>query len=596
MADSPKSDTNGPVKLTIEMDGKAMDETYQLISVRIEKSVNKIPWVQIEMADGDMPKTDFPISNTDDFKPGASITIKAGYGQQEDSIFEGLVIGHGIRISRGNQARLMIECRDAAVKMTVGRKNANYVDMKDSDILSTIIGGHAGLSSDVTATQVQYDELVQFYCTDWDFMLSRAEVNGLLVIVNDGKVTVAPPGIDAEAKLTVAYGSSLIELEAGMDARSQFASVKGAAWDLQTQKMVEKKSPATALNAQGNLSSSDLSGVIGLTDYCLQTTIPLDQDGLQAWADAQQLKSGLARIRGQMKFQGSAKVNPGDLVELTGAGDRFNGSVFAATVTHVIAEGDWTTTVGFGLAPDWFAEAKDIQAPAAAGLLPGVDGLQIGVVLQIHEDPAGQYKVKVKVPVLQAQTQGVWARLAGSYASTECGAFFFPEIGDEVVLGYFNNDPCHPVILGSLYSNKIKSPYTPADGNNLKALVTRGKLKVELDEEKKIITVVTPGGNQIVLSDDEKAICLTDQNANKVTLNPDGITLDSPKDIAIKATGKITLQATGEIDVTSDADVKVAGLNIENSANAGFTAKGNASAEVSASGQTTVKGAMVMIN
>jgi hypothetical protein len=42
--------------------------------------------------------------------------------------------------------------------------------------------------------------------------------------------------------------------------------------------------------------------------------------------------------------------------------------------------------------------------------------------------------------------------------------------------------------------------------------------------------------------------------------------------------------------------VEVSGVNISQSAQASFTAKGNASAELSASGQTVVKGAMVMIN
>ena len=46
----------------------------------------------------------------------------------------------------------------------------------------------------------------------------------------------------------------------------------------------------------------------------------------------------------------------------------------------------------------------------------------------------------------------------------------------------------------------------------------------------------------------------------------------------------------------SEADVNVEGMNVNHTASAGFTAKGNATAELSASGQTTVKGAMVMIN
>ncbi len=87
MPDSPMLDENGVVKLTITINGSTMNETYQVVSVRIEKSVNKIPWAQIELSDGDMPNADFPISNADDFKPGAKISIKAGYGQDEDTIF-----------------------------------------------------------------------------------------------------------------------------------------------------------------------------------------------------------------------------------------------------------------------------------------------------------------------------------------------------------------------------------------------------------------------------------------------------------------------------------------------------------------------------
>ena len=48
--------------------------------------------------------------------------------------------------------------------------------------------------------------------------------------------------------------------------------------------------------------------------------------------------------------------------------------------------------------------------------------------------------------------------------------------------------------------------------------------------------------------------------------------------------------------ITSKADVKIDGLNVNCEAKVGLVAKGAASAELSASGQTTVKGAMVMIN
>jgi len=596
MPESPMGVGSGVVKLTVLSDGTKIADTIQVVSATIRKALNKIPTAEIVMLDGDMPEKDFPVSNADTFKPGAEITINAGYDQEETAIFKGVVVKHGIKITGDNYSRLVVECRDKAVGMTIGLKNANYVDSKDSDVIATLIGNYGGLTSDVGATQTSYKELVQYYCTDWDFMLSRAEVNGALVIVDDAKVTVKPPQTSTAPQLKVTYGEDLIEFHGEIDARTQLTKVKGATWDLKNQAVLEQQASPQTLNAQGDLDSATLAKVVGLSEFRLQTTAPLEQTALKAWADGRQVKAGLARIRGRMKFQGSAKAKIGELIELDGVGNRFKGNVFVSAVQHVIEEGNWITEAEFGLPPEWFADRRDLVAPPAAGFLPGVEGLQIGVVKKLDGDPEGEHKVQVSVPVMQADTDEIWARLASFYGSDSIGAFFIPEIGDEVVLGYMNNDPCHPVILGSFYSSKRKPPYDLTADNFTKAIVTKSKIKLEFDDENKVVTLVTPGNNTIVISDKGKSILIQDQNNNKVELSSSGILLDSPKDISINAQGKTTISAVGQITLSSKADVTVEGMNIKQTANAGFTAQGNASAELSASGQTTVKGAMVMIN
>ncbi len=595
MPASPRNQAEGVVRLTVKSDGAALAETVQIISVSVSRTVNAIPSARLVVADGDMPEQKFPVSEKNVFKPGAAITISAGYGDNESSIFEGIVVRHGMKITGANNARLVIECRDKAVAMTIGRKNANYVDQKDSSILKSLLGAYS-LGADIKATELQHKELVQYYCTDWDFALARAEANGFLVIAEDGKVSAKPPQTEASPVLKVAYGEDLIEFHGDIDARTQFSKVKAAAWNQKQQAVVEGASAPEKLNAQGNLASSELARVIGLTEYRLQTAVPLAQDALKTWAKAQQVKSGLARMRGRMKFQGSALARVGTLIELAGVGARFNGNVFASAVHHEIADGDWTTEVEFGLAPTWSVERSDVMAPDASGWLPGVRGLQVGVVMKLDGDPEAEERIQVSVPLMQAAADGVWARLAKFHGSSGFGAFFVPEVGDEVVLGYFNDDPSHPVVLGSLYSSKRKPPYELSAENNIKAIVTRCQARIEFDDDKKIITVQTPGDNKVVLSDDEKSILLQDQNGNKVELSPGGIVLDSPKDIKMSAKGSITIDAVGAVSVKSKADVSSSGLNVNCDAQVGFTAKGAASAELSASGQTVVKGAMVMIN
>ncbi|MGX9460845.1 type VI secretion system tip protein VgrG [Shewanella sp. A14] len=596
MAASPLANSDGVINYSITADGKALNESINVLFIDVGFGVNQVPRASFVVSDGDMPDKDFPVSTESCFKPGTKIEIKAGYGSDVSSIFSGIIVGLGITIGRSNDSSLVIECKDACVAMTIARKSANYIKQKDSQILETIIGQYPSLSSQVSATGSEYDELVQFNCTDWDFILTRAEMNGYLVCVDAAKVTVAEPNVNDECVLTVTYGEDLIDFQADIDARYQFSSVKSVGWDLSEQKSLEQEVTTQSLNKQGDLSSSDLADTLSLSEFRLQTTNTMDSASLKAWAKGQQIKSALARIRGKMTFQGSAAAKINTQIEVLGVGSRFNGAVFVSQVRHEIANGQWLTEIEFGMSPQWSSEYRDITAPPASGVLPGVEGLQIGIVMQLDEDPINQDRIKVKVPVMQASSPGVWARLSSFYASGGIGSFFIPEIGDEVVLGYFNNNPSEPVILGSLYSSKNTPPYEIAADNDTKAIVTRSKLKLEFNEKDKVITIITPENNKIVLNDKDKSILLEDQNNNKVKLNSSGISLDSPKDIKISAKGSLSLDAVGEVSISSKADVKATGMNIEQTAQIGFTAKGSATAELSASGQTTVKGAIVMIN
>jgi Rhs element Vgr protein len=596
MADSPQCDSDGVLRLSIKSDGQTIADTIRIVSVHIRRGVGNIPTARLVVNDGHIAEGAWPVADSATFKPGATITIAAGYGDREQTVFEGIVIKLGMRISGDNDSRLEVDCRHKAVKMTVGRKNANYVDRTDSAIIKSIVQSH-GLTATVDATSEKHGGLTQYHCTDWDFVLARAEVNGLLVIADDDKLRIQAPVTSAAAVLSVEWGRDLIEFQADVDSLSQLQSVQATAWDPKTQAVSRGTAAAPQmLNAQGDLDSRTLAGVLGLASFRLQTPVPLPVAELSKWGKAQQLKAGLARIRGRMKFQGSAAAKPGSLIELKGVGARYSGNVFVGAVEHEIADGNWLTTVEFGLAPEWFCERADVLAPAAAGLLPGAEGLQIGIVTQLEGDPAGEQRIQIKLPVLEASTPTVWARLLQFHASGGFGAFFLPEVGDEVVVGFFNHDPSHPVVLGSLYSSKHAPAYALAAPNDTKALVTRCKHKLEFDEKDKVITVTTPANNKIVLSDKDKSILLQDQNGNMVELHPGGITLDTPKDLKMTAKGSITIDAVGALSISSKADLKCAGLNVACEAQVGFTGKGSATAELSAAGQTTVKGAVVMIN
>jgi phage protein D len=199
------------------------------VSILVHKEVNRIPFATVIIVDGDPAAESFPISNAGDFEPGKELEIKLGYRSQEETVFKGLVMKHGIKARQGS-AVLVIECRDAAVKMTAVPKMKYSRDTKDSDLIEELIGTYS-LDKDIEATDITHKELVQYNATDWDFMLCRADVNGLLVIPNDGKLEVKKPALSAESSLNIQFGATVLDLDAEIDARLQFSKVTATAWD-----------------------------------------------------------------------------------------------------------------------------------------------------------------------------------------------------------------------------------------------------------------------------------------------------------------------------------------------------------------------------
>ncbi|MDQ3112385.1 MAG: type VI secretion system tip protein VgrG [Bacteroidota bacterium] len=598
-APSPLNATTTLVTFTVKVNGSPISDSYQVVSIEVNKEINRIPTALIVLRDGSPSEQSFPISDSSDFIPGNPIVIMAGYQSSEEQIFSGIIVQQGLKIDK-EDSLIEVVCKDKAVKMTVGRKNTYFNSgdspVKDSDLISTITGTY-GLTATVDSTTVSHSQIFQHYSTDWDFLVARAEANGMIVAVDDGAVNVNAPKVSGTAVLGVTYGDSLLEMESRIESVDQYPSVQATSWDPATQKIVQSAGSDPTVNEQGNLTSSTLSGVVGLTNFSLQSSALVAEDELQAWANAAQLKSWMSRLRGRVRFQGSALAKPDTLIALDGVGERYNGNIYLRGVTHIIEGGDWVTEADFGLEPIPFAETNPVFVPPAQGLLPPVHGLQIGVVKAIKADALGHFRVQVTLPLMQNDGQAVWARMATFYATGTAGAYFYPETGDEVVVGFFDDDPRCPVILGMMHSSKNAAPYTPDDKNTFKAIVSKSLVKIEIDDDKKIITVTTPGKNMIVLSDDAKSITLTDQNSNTITMDSNGIKLDSGKDVTISAKGKVTISATQNIEASSSGgDFSGAGVNVKLTAQAQLTAKGNASAELSAAGQTTVKGAMVMIN
>jgi Rhs element Vgr protein len=558
------------------------------MSLSVSSEINRIPYARISLRDGEASKRSFDISSKNDFLPGKKVSIQVGRDSKNTRVFKGIIVRHAIKIRNNGQSELLLECYDETIKMTIGRHSRYFENIKDSEVFNELGRKYPGLKTDVKSTTLKHREIVQHHISDWDFMLLRAEANGMLVHVSESVIRIAKPDTTPKPTLQVTYGASVIELDAEMDARSQWKKVKAASWDFANQELFNADTVSTAVDEPGNFKGDQLAKITSPENFELHHSGHLIQQELQDWVDATMMRSRLGKIRGRAKFSGVAEIKTGDCLQLDGLGDRFNGKAYVTSVRNDMGDGVWDTHIQFGLDPERHAMAfRDIPDAEAGGLIGSIKGLQIGKVVQLENDPDGQDRILVKVPVIDNKARGTWMRVASLDAGKDRGAFFRPDLDDEVIIGFINDDPRDAIVLGMLHSSAKPAPITAKDVNYEKGFTTRSKLHILFNDDTKTITIDTPWGNSIVLDEKSKSVSLNDQNKNSIKMSESGIKIDSPKDIEINANMNLTLKAGislsiggSSVSMKADGDVSISG----------------AMAKLAGQGITEITGGMVKIN
>ena len=265
-----------------------------------------------------------------------------------------------------------------------------------------------------------------------------------------------------------------------------------------------------------------------------------------------------------------------------------SGKFYCSRITHDFREGMFTSTLHFGInEKSIWEELHSVNNETLGGTNSPIMGIHLGKVTKLDGDPNTQLRIQILLANFGTDAL-VWARLTFPDAGKGRGIFFVPEKDDEVVVSFLDGDPSQPIILGTLYNKTNTPPETWKAENNIRKIVSKNKVTIAFDDEKKNLTLSTPGGNSILM-DDAKGITIKDANGNSIVLAAAGITIKSAKDATVQAAKNLTLKADA-------GPVAITGLEVKAEAKTALKLAGKATAEISASGILTVKGALVKIN
>lgn len=156
-------------------------------------------------------------------------------------------------------------------------------------------------------------------------------------------------------------------------------------------------------------------------------------------------------------------------------------------------------------------------------------------------DPERLNRVQVRLFALDAadgQDAPLWARVVCPFAGDARGAFWMPDVGDEVLVVFLQGDARYPLVLGGLWNGAAAAPAEfGGEGNRFKRVRSKNGVVVTMDDQQgqEKLILETPAGQKVTLADGPATITVEDGNGNRVVMDASSIAITASAQVKVEA-------------------------------------------------------------
>ena len=540
------------VHITVDGAPLRADLYARLTLVHVEESVQLPDSFELRFDD-----PHFTLFDEDRFRYGTRIAIAFRAESDPVVVTTGEITAIAVEPGPGARHELILTGLDLTHRLTRGGKSRAFANMSDSDVARRIAGEY-GLDADIDATGDVHEHTMQHGETDYAFLRRIAGRVGYDVWITDQTFHFKkkPKGRQDPPKLV--WGENLLDFRVRFTSADVCDEVVVTAWDPVDKKAVTGRAtasdPGTDAPAAQQMAAAARRAFGAVTRHAGQFP-----SGTQAEADARAQALLLKASGGQVVLRGEAVGNPwlgaGSDAVLDRVGSRLAGTYRLTSVEHVYgANRPYVTRfVCGGKDADGLA---DLVGGAAAGADQhrGWGSLVVAVVTNNDDQQGGQGRVRVKFPTLHDSESG-WARVVAPGAGDRRGIQWLPEVGDEVLVGFENDDKSRPLVLGGLWGRKDKPPQEKAtrDGKVDQRILASGK-------DHRLVLTDGPTSTVELRMGDAKALLRLEKSQSELAGDQKlVITADR-----IEITAAQTLSLSGkQVEITADGSLKLSGKPIQ---------------------------------
>lgn len=523
--------------------------------------------------------------------------------------FNGIITD--IKISRfgGNTSDLIISGYSPTIILDDGPNTRSFSDKSISQIINDVLKPYPKndlickvnpLPDNVIPFLVQYNE------SNFNFLQRITHKYGHWSYYNGRDFILGE--LESGDPIELNVGQDLLSFELGIKLRP--LKYKATSYQFEENKSIEHSSnqvTLSGLDQNGNLASQESDSLFGQE--------PLNNShqffkNLNEQKEFYKIKKS-SNAAGLVIASG-VSVNPrlkvGSKISIKSAADKQKenyGTYTVMSVSHY--------TNGMGIYKNRFEAIPSTLTipPANHNFISPVCGPQPATVKD-NNDPDNFGRVRVQFFWQKSPEKTQWIRMVTPHAGKNKGFQFLPEVGDEVIVGFENNNPDLPYVLGSLYHGKANHSDRSDKDNYIKTIRTVSNNEIKFYDK--------PGEETITIHNKESAnIIVLDIKNDKIYIKSNGtiemlakdITIDAEKTIKMKADeitisskSKMLLESensftvknkTSKMESSSKAEIKSAG-NMEIKAASGLDVDGGPKASLKSSGQMEIKSGIVKIN
>lgn len=586
-------------QLSITVGGRELPEHFYdcLTEARVECSVQLPDQVRLAFID-----PDFELYDRDFWSAGDQVEVSITSDGRPRPITTAQVTTIGMEPDSNGSMMLTITALGIDHQLYRGVRLASYVDQTDSEIVAAL-ASDCGLTADIDSSSIRHPHVMQAGPAN-RFLDSRARLIGYRWWVDGTTLHFknAPP--DSTGPV-LSWGEDLLSLRVVSSTAEATGSATVRSWDPDLQKAIATTSTSRPDMA---LLGTDATGPTAVATKSRRLNAGIRFSANQPTDDisaASALADGICQRAAatEVVIRGVALGNPairaGSKVRIENVGRKLSGTYRLAAVEHVYTAADGYVT-RFSSGGQDPTELVDLLRGTGETPPWNPHSLVIGVVTNV-EDPERPARVKVNFPTFHDTYESAWARLVLPGAGPGRGLQIYPEVDDEVLVGFENGDPQRPVVLGGMWSRKWQPPLATKDvvKNGMigsRSWKSRAGHSITINDAE----ADTPDSIVIALKDGKTVLTVA---ADRVTLtSPSDISINSDRGLALKAKGDLSIEGANiTVKATSNLDLKAVELAAQADAAAKFgggmvTIKSSSTLSLDGGAATEIKGGMVNLN